>query len=218
MEAATTDSCQTSTTSAPCDATGRVLLDVQPVTDPSSGFGAVPLKRWSVHRQSLWIIGLQAINVSSLNHRQASAVSQRENASSPLKLQPPIYYVYVYKSLRRPRIPGACKKSREREEEQEGGSEDVRRDEGSGRGDITSQCFISSTTRRNLLGGGGVQKLICWCLQSQRMTLVSCVCEASLISSTIFINLRLNPTARGLIVIVPNVRKYSQWQYATILL
>lgn len=74
------------------------------------------VKRWSVHRQSLWIIGLQAINVSPLNHTQASAVSQRENASSPLKLQPPIYYVYVYKSLRRPHIPEACKEKREREE------------------------------------------------------------------------------------------------------
>lgn len=73
------------------------------------------VKRWSVHRQSLWIIGLRAINVRPLNHTQSSAVSQRENASSPLKLQPHIYYVYVYKSLRRPHIPEACKERGERE-------------------------------------------------------------------------------------------------------
>lgn len=30
------------------------------------------------------------------------------NVSSPLKLQPPVYYVYVYKSLRRRCIPAAC--------------------------------------------------------------------------------------------------------------
>lgn len=36
-------------------------------------------------------------------------MSRRENASSRLKLQPHIYYVYVYKSLRRPHIPEACK-------------------------------------------------------------------------------------------------------------
>lgn len=40
-------------------------------------------------------------------------MSRRENASSPLKLQPPIYYVYVYKSLRRPHIPEACERERE---------------------------------------------------------------------------------------------------------
>lgn len=44
-------------------------------------------------------------------------MSQRENASSPLKLQPPIYYVYVYKSLRRPHIPKACKKRRRERKE-----------------------------------------------------------------------------------------------------
>lgn len=55
-----------------------------------------------------------------------------ENASSPPKLQPPIYYVYVYKSLRRPHIPEARKDSDRgeeawKEEEQESGdwSEDV---------------------------------------------------------------------------------------------
>lgn len=67
------------------------------------------VKRWSVHRQSLWIIDLQAINVSLLNHTRARAASQREKTSSPLKLQLPIYYVYVYKSLRRPCIPEAWK-------------------------------------------------------------------------------------------------------------
>lgn len=36
-------------------------------------------------------------------------MSQREKASSRLKLQPHIYYVYVYKSLRRPHIPETCK-------------------------------------------------------------------------------------------------------------
>lgn len=81
------------------------------------------VKRWSVHRHSLWIIGLQAINVSPLNHTLASTVSQRENASSPLKLQPPIYYVYVYKSLRRPHIPEACKEKRERERQRRGSLE-----------------------------------------------------------------------------------------------
>lgn len=44
-------------------------------------------------------------------------MSQRENASSLLKLQPHIYYVYVYKSLRRPHIPEACKERGQREGE-----------------------------------------------------------------------------------------------------
>lgn len=96
---------------------------------PWHSVGPLPLcrccKRCSVHRQSLWIIGLRAVNVSPLNHSRAGAVSQGENASSPLKLRPSIYYVYVYKSLRRPRIPEACKnecekkKKKKRDEEEQ---------------------------------------------------------------------------------------------------
>lgn len=54
-------------------------------------------------------------------------MSQRENASSLLKLQPHIYYVYVYKSLRRPHIPEACKEGGQRE----------RQAQGAGRGNAT---------------------------------------------------------------------------------
>lgn len=66
-----------------------------------------------VHRYSLYTVTL---NNRSLGHRCQHFKSQLKcsawapSASSLLKLQPPIYYVYVYKSLRRPSIPPTSKK------------------------------------------------------------------------------------------------------------
>lgn len=74
-------------------------------------------------------------------------MSRREDASSLLKLQPHIYSLCVYKSLRRPHIPEACKERGQREETQPRLGTDVKMCEERPGGGVVlnrevSGCFI----------------------------------------------------------------------------